>query len=196
MKDFSRTAPMLLSMENFKSAARNIENRFAELRSAAQGEYKAEDWVGRASMECSVDLRYQGQGYELRVPWRRSTALLQDFHAAHQKRFGYQHPSKKIELVTLRVRASLPQPRVAVSNPSRQRSAPITRTRDRVHFGGKVLKTNVLPRESLVPGFAASGPLIVTEYTATAVVPPGWELSVHRSGALLIESQRGSTRHK
>jgi N-methylhydantoinase A len=91
-----------------------------------------------------------------------------------------------VEIVTLRARASLPQPTHEVGSfkvPRRQKSTPSFAS---VSFGGRLLKTGVLEREALASGFSAVGPLIVTEYTATTVVPPGWRLSVSPSGALLI----------
>jgi N-methylhydantoinase A len=139
-------------------------------------------------------VRYQGQGYELRIPWRRSPELLNDFHKAHKRRFGYQHAGKRIELVTLRVRGSLGQGQgnhAKFDVAGRPQSAT---TSAQVSFAGKSLKTGVVERSSLTPGFSVLGPLIVAEYTATTVIPPGWRLRVHRSGALLIESQPTSKR--
>ena len=36
----------------------------------------------------------------------------------------------------------------------------------------------------------ARGPLVVCEYSATTVVPPGWRLTVDRTGGLLLERGR------
>jgi len=196
VKDFSRTTPRLLSRECFSETAREIGHLLEELEQEARREYKTEGWTGSPNLESSVDLRYRGQGYELRVPWRRSPELLNDFHLAHRRRFGYLHSEKQVELVTLRVRASLPQPAQEVRSfevPRRQKS---TRSSASVSFGGRLLQTGVLDRETLTPGFSAVGPLIVTEYTATTVVPPGWRLSVSRSGALLIAINTKPARQK
>lgn len=188
-KDFSRTAPMLLSVETFSSAARKIESDFEKLKTTARHEYETEGWKGSPSLKCSVDLRYEGQGYELNVPWRSSAAVVQDFHAAHQKRFGYQHRGKKIELVTLRLRASLPQPGTTMSNFRANRANRSRHVPANVYFDGKRHKSRVYDRDSLSSGFSASAPLIVTEYTATTVVPPGWRFTLKPSGALLIEAK-------
>lgn len=189
VKDFSRTAPMAISKENFGLATAKIQKIFDELKQAARQNYSRENWKGVPRLECSVDLRYQGQGYELPVAWQRSPRLIEDFHAAHQRRFGYHHPAKKIEAVTLRVRATLPQSARRPTFHLKQSRKPVSSSAS-VVFGGKPLRTAILERESLPSGFATSGPLVVTEYTATTVVPPHWRLSVHRSGALLIEQRR------
>ncbi|PYY10626.1 MAG: 5-oxoprolinase [Acidobacteria bacterium] len=195
VKDFSRTAPMLLSGEGFSRLGKKIEADFARLKAIAAREYASEEWEGKVKMEGSVDLRYLGQGYELNIPWRNSSVLLEDFHAAHQRRFGYNHSGKKIELVTLRLRTSLPQPSATMGGSRTERADKITSSRTSVYFDSKSLKTRVLQRDSLHAGFSASGPLVVTEYTATTVVPPGWRLTVHPSGALLIgRSSQGNRR--
>lgn len=188
VKDFSRTAPMVLTTKDFSHAVKKIESIFDELKLIARNEYASEKWSGNPRLESSVDMRYQGQGYELRIPWRRSPALLDDFHAAHQKRFGYQHQGKNVESVTLRLRATLGKQSDTFRNSAQRCARKAPQIEASAYFGDKPVKTGILERESLPPGFAAQAPAIVTEYTATTVVPPGWKLAVQRSGALLIET--------
>jgi N-methylhydantoinase A len=187
VKDFSRTAPMLLRVSEFQNSATEICTIFNELKQAALREYSHEEWHGSPRLEYSMDMRYQGQGYELRIPWKKSASLLQDFHQAHQRRFGYHHPEKKIEAVTLRLRATIAQKSAdrARSETGKQRKQ--QEDRGSVIFAGKAIQARVLTREHLKTGFTSAGPLIVAEYTATTVVPPGWKLSIHRSGALVLE---------
>lgn len=190
VKDYSRTAPTLLSPEQFRRIGKEIDEGFDKLKSTAAIEYAHEGWKGRVKMDCSLDLRYQGQGYELNVPWQNALELLDAFHATHQRRFGYHHANKKIELVTLRLRASLPQQGTPIARTRSTQAAQAATTRALVYFGTKSVSTKTLQRETLDARYTASGPLIVTEYTATTVVPPGWKLDVDRSGALLISRAR------
>lgn len=195
VKDFSRTAPMLLTASEFRKSANQIGKIFDELREAALREYSHEEWKGSPRLEYSIDMRYQGQGYELRIPWKKSASLLEDFHGAHQRRFGYHHPGKKIEAVTLRLRATL-----AVKSSALVRSETGKRKKDQrrasVVLAGKAARTPLLTREHLKTGFTSAGPLIIAEYTATTVVPPGWKLSVHRSGTLLLERASSGKRKR
>jgi N-methylhydantoinase A len=186
VKDFSRTAPMILVKDSFAATARTIEKAFAELKLNALREYRSESWIGEPKLESSVDMRYQGQGYELRIPWHNSPEVLADFHAAHQRRFGYGHAGKKIEAVTLRVRASLPQPAASIGKAKVRMSKPSVASAS-IYFENRLHKSRILAREDLSAGFTAKGPAVVTEYTATSIVPSGWKLRVHPSGALLIE---------
>ena len=189
VKDYSRTAPMLLTAKNFPSLVRKVEQIFTELEQLAAREFAVEQWKGRPRLQCTLDMRYQGQGYELNLPWRASTALLERFHAAHQKRFGYHHEGKEIEAVTMRLRATGPQsskmtPRIVKTTAGKGKV-----TKSEAVFGGRRLKCAVVHREGFPRGFTVSGPAVVTEYTATTVVPPGWRLKLHPSGALLIDAQ-------
>ena len=186
VKDFSRTAPMLLTRREFRNSADQIGSIFDELKKAALREYSHEEWKGSPRLEYSIDMRYQGQGYELRILWKKSPSLLDDFHQAHQRRFGYHHPGKKIEAVTLRLRATLEQtsPVLVRSQIAKQKNE---EDRASVIFAGKSVQAKVLMREHLKAGFTSSGPSIVAEYTATTVLPPGWMLSIHPSGALVLE---------
>ncbi|MCU1273857.1 MAG: 5-oxoprolinase (ATP-hydrolyzing), partial [Bryobacterales bacterium] len=59
-----------------------------------------------ATLERSMDVRYAGQSYELNV---RTEA---EFHAAHQKLYGYSDPARPTEVVTVRVRAIVGSPAV------------------------------------------------------------------------------------
>lgn len=196
VKDFSRTVPMLLSKEKFDDEAEVLEKNFADLKQAAAREYRQEAWNGTPRLECSADLRYQGQGYELPIRWRKSTAVMDDFQRAHQRRFGYHHPEKKIEAVTLRVRASLSQAAGRIDHLGDRRQERIGSSSALVHFNGKPLTAKIMERDSLPLGFSARGPMVVTEYTATTIVPPGWSLIVQRGGALLLEAATRKSKKK
>ena len=60
-----------------------------------------------------MDVRYQGQGYELNVPY--TGKLIQDFRSEHQRRYGYSYPDREVELVTLRLRATIKSPQARLA---------------------------------------------------------------------------------
>jgi N-methylhydantoinase A len=195
VKDFSRTTPKLLSRDNFAAAVAQIRSTLEELEQAALEEYETEGWKGKPRLERSADLRYQGQGYELRIPWRNSPSLLEDFHAAHQRRFGYRHAANKIEVVTLRVRASLGQQQGELA-PPKAKLEKVPQRRSSLYVHGKSLTATTLKRDALSVGFSALGPVIVTEYTATTFVASGWRVTAHDSGALVLEAGNGKSAKK
>jgi N-methylhydantoinase A len=60
-----------------------------------------------------------------------------------------------------------------------------------VVFGGRAHAAAVYRRDTLGPGARIRGPAIVCEYSATTVVPPGWQGEVDRHGGLVLEAVRG-----
>ncbi len=187
VKDFSRSLLWRLP-SRFPRA--ELQKEFRKLEQAAHREFRAERWAGRLHYERSLDVRYRGQGYEINVPAEGSVAAR--FHQEHQRRYGYHHPGRQIELVTIRLRARMgvPQPEVGrpgtARKPSR-RAAAVERAP--VFFSGRTMTTPVYERADLVPGKVLRGPAVITEYSATTVVPPGKRFWVDRLVNLRIAVQ-------
>ncbi|MGA2204864.1 MAG: hydantoinase/oxoprolinase family protein [Terriglobales bacterium] len=191
VKDYSRT---LLWRFSDRLPQAQLQKEFRKLEAAARKEFRAERWRGALQYERSLDLRYCGQGYELNVPATGNVAAR--FHEEHQRRYGYHHAGREIELVTLRVRASLrtPQPqsqsqfKVARQQTARKpsrRVAPVERAS--VFFQDKIVTTPVFERGDLVAGRPMRGPAVIAEYSATAVIPPGKRFWVDASENLVIK---------
>ncbi len=102
VKDYSRTVLWRVSK---KIPATQLNREFAALENTAAKDFREESWPGKPQYHRSVDLRYRGQGYELNLPLTKN--LLQDFHQEHHRRYGYSHRTREVELVTLRLRATL-----------------------------------------------------------------------------------------
>ncbi len=159
-----------------------LESEFRTLQQAAARAFRRERWQGSPRFERSVDVRYRGQGYELNVPLRRS--LLPAFHAEHRRRYGYSHPGREVELVTLRLRAFLPAHSLAKAwTPDAKAAKP---ERARVFFNGKRVPTLIYDRANLLPGKRYRGPAVIAEYSATTVVPPGMPFHLDDAANLVI----------
>jgi len=193
VKDYSRT--LLWRFADRLSGAK-LQKEFCKLEAAAQKEFRAERWRGAIQYERSLDLRYCGQGYELNVPATENVTAR--FHEEHRRRYGYDHVGREIELVTLRLRARLrtPQPesqsqskvtRQQTARKPSQRVAPVERAP--VFFQDKIVPTPVFERGDLVAGRSMRGPAVVTEYSATTVIPPGKKFWVDASENLIVEIQ-------
>lgn len=188
VRDYSRT---LLWKFDDRLAKPKLEREFRRLGASAQRELRAEGWRGVAEYERSLDLRYRGQGYELNVPATKNVAT--KFHEEHQRRYGYHHPGRQIELVTVRLRATvrtLPlrrQPKAKVAQTLRTKESrvnPLERTP--VFFRDKTVTTPVFERADLISGRTLRGPAVITEYSATTVVPPGNQFWVDSAENLVI----------
>jgi len=196
-KDYSRTVLWRVA-EKIPVAA--LEREFMTLRRRAERDFRSEKRRGAIRHQRSVDVRYQGQGYELNVPCTRD--LLRDFRREHQRRYGYNYPACEVELVTLRLRATIrgsARSHVGTSAPARPgRTKPGSVFPDRapVSLSGKKLAAAILSRDALLIGKKYSGPAVVTEYSATTVIPPGMSFHTDRGGNLIIEIGHLRENHK
>jgi N-methylhydantoinase A len=66
------------------------------------------DEAGELPPEGEADVRYAGQSFELTVPIERDLAAA--FHRAHEVRYGYADPERRIELVAVRTADVVPGP--------------------------------------------------------------------------------------
>jgi N-methylhydantoinase A len=196
VKDYSRT---VLWRVSGKLPAAQLDDEFSALEERAMEEFKKEAWPGRVDYQRSVDIRYRGQGYELNLPFTKK--LLADFHQEHHRRYGYAHPNRGVEFVTLRLRAvvksSRSEPEIthvgaahvgtgAFARPGRAKLGSLSTPKAPVLFDGKRLATSIYSRDALKPGRSYSGPAIITEYSATTVVPPKKRFHVDNAANLLI----------
>ena len=188
VKDYSRT---VLWRAKDKLPAERLDREFARLRQNAQKDFQAEGWRNKIQFRFSVDARFRGQGYELNIPYTRK--ILQAFHHEHRRRYGYSYADREIELVTLRLRATVKSSqsgfggRRASLAAIRRPNSGWSRSRVPVISNGKRIKAALFEREQLTPGKKLSGPAIVAEYSATTFVPPGRVFWIDKTGNLIIQ---------
>lgn len=180
VKDYSRT--VLWSIAPGRPSPglrRNLRAEFARFHDLAQRDFQAEGWRGKILSNQSADLRYQGQGYELNVPVHSLNieASIDSFHREHLRRYGYSHPERAVELVTLRLRALRP--------------AEFSKFKlDERPPGKNPAIRSVLQRASLKKNHVYRGPAVITEYSATTYVPANMKFHVDAAGALVVETRK------
>jgi N-methylhydantoinase A len=129
-----------------------------------------------------IDARYRGQSFELTVD---AAAWIDAFHTAHEQRYGFATPGAQVEAVTLRVEALAPAAmtdgRVPVETVTEAASAstPVT-------VAGRTADARLCARASLPAGEGIAGPAVVTEYSSTLWIPPGWTGVVDEARAILV----------
>ncbi len=191
VKDFSRT--VLLRCQQ-ASPLRRLESEWKKLEAAAIAAFRAEAWPGKPQLVRSADVRYRGQGFELNVPFGKN--LLQDFHAEHQRRYGYSHPEREVEVVTVRVRSTLPGASSSGRNDSMTASPASSaspkrsgeRHSERPRHPAGAPPWTVFHRTSLVPGKRYRGPGIITEYSATTVASAEELFYLDTAGNLILQT--------
>jgi N-methylhydantoinase A len=191
VKDYSRTVLWRVA-ERVKNAVpyARLDRELSQLEATAVRDFRLESWPATPHFHHSADLRYCGQGYELNIPITKN--LLRDFQQEHQRRYGHVHPKREVEIVTLRLRAVLKSHKVDVAKPARLRSgqAKVDRrqsSRLLVAYEGKKLPTRIYSRDELVRGRNYSGPAIITEYSATTVIPAGKRFHLDRTSNLIVK---------
>jgi N-methylhydantoinase A len=145
-----------------------------------------------------ADMRYAGQSMEVRVAAPAGAvdgaflaALIEAFHAAHRKTFGYSYAGQqKVELVNFCVSGLGLIERPSVPKLASDAGAPPQRTSRPVYFDGAFRDTPVYQRETLPPGLRLEGPLVIEEFGSTTVVFPGQSMEVDPHGILIIQPTR------
>lgn len=160
----------------------------------------AEDQV---TVQRSADMRYVGQGYEIRVPAPQGlpNSVMLDimrsrFEDAYEGFYGQTSESMPLEVVNWRVSVAGPRPDFR-HLPERLKSKevqtgdnPTLQYREALFDDtGNYLPTPVYQRQSLEANFYTAGPAIIEELESTTVVPPDWSASLGEEGCLLLRSE-------
>jgi N-methylhydantoinase A len=171
-----------------------VEMESALVRQFAADHIPASD----VSFRRSGDLRYVGQGYELKIalPGGKIDAqglakLWSDFHAAHLTEYGHCFEASPIEIVNVGVSGVGAMPKLRASRAPEGGSLEKARVRNgRCLFrvGGELrpFDTVFFQRKLLPVAERFSGPAIILQKDSTTVVPPGATAIVDPSGNILI----------
>ncbi|MEQ9811994.1 MAG: hydantoinase/oxoprolinase family protein [Azospirillaceae bacterium] len=147
-----------------------------------------------------LDLRYVGQGYELRIPVSvgaiaRATIeeTLAAFHRQHEAEYGHAFPDTPIEIVNLRTIGTSPTPQIEkpVVNQGGSLEAALVKVDRTVFRGDDGLvdhETRFYRRDRLPLDQPVAGPAIILQTDSTTVVPPGWTFVADRHGNLILTS--------
>jgi N-methylhydantoinase A len=182
-------------------AADRAETIFRELQAKAEYELNAEGIAPSAAQFLrEMDLRYSGQGYELRTSLEGlfTEALGETSLAAARARFDERHAQvhghsakeRPVEVVSyrLRVRVNVPkyEPRREPDSAA-YRDRPPTKGMRRIHGGTEQSVEAILfQREDLDVGTRLTGPAIVEQFDATTVIPTSWTATVDSYCNLLL----------
>ena len=196
--DFMLTEFMLSNEMRLEKLCRDI----TDLESAAHEQLHRDGLPDdRIRFLRSLDLRYLGQGYELRItippgPLDEKTlqSIWADFHQLHISEYGHHFPENPIEVVNLRITGigampPLSQPRF--DNPYRDLDEAWLKSAEtyfRVDGSLKKLPTEFFERSRIPIGAAITGPAVIFQKDSTTVLPPGSRAVVDESGNILINT--------
>jgi N-methylhydantoinase A len=184
----------------------HAEDVYRRLEAKARADVTSEGLSGSdARYSRELDLRYAGQGYELRTPLdglyesgitaATLAAARMRFDERHEHIHGHSARDRPVEVVSyrLRLRVMVPkyEPRLEAASAPR-RAAPARKGERVVYFDGATAVTAALyERDRLDVGMMLDGPAIVEQFDATTVIPPDWRLAVD-SYRNLVLSRHGA----
>jgi N-methylhydantoinase A len=203
--DYIRSEPRPLA----EISAAHADGVFGELEAKARQELAAEGMdENEAELVRELDLRYAGQGYELRTPLAGlfTRALTGDSLLAVRKRFDERHAQihghsasdRPVEVVSYRLRARvrvpkyetrlIPPPKGEGGARGVPRSAPggdgdtgtehAIKGQRDIWLDGKQMTAVLYERDRLDVGASIIGPAIIEQFDATTVIAPGWHARV------------------
>jgi N-methylhydantoinase A len=154
--------------------------------------------VGEVAFTRAGDLRYVGQGYELRIPMPEGPideTVLEEvwsqFHLAHEAEYGHAFEDSPIEIVNIRITGVGQMPKIG--RPSVPEGGSLDKAR--VKTGDCVFRLNgrlegfataFYQRRLLPLGEQLAGPAIILQTDSTTLVPPGCVATCDVHGNLLI----------
>lgn len=150
-----------------------IQAALTPLLAQAQADLEAEGIPAQEiRITCSLDMRYCGQSYELTIPFTSQPGA--DFHAAHERMYGYQQPQSPTELVSLRVRAvgQVESPRLAKAERTTGDPSPAYLAHYPVALPIGNLEIPFYKGEALQPGNRLPAPSVVVRSDTVILIGP------------------------
>jgi N-methylhydantoinase A len=178
----------------FGTKPSEISAAVAELEREAEALLSGEGNRAQVQIERSVDLKYQGQSFELTVPlppaWTDEALreLAVSFGREHERTYGHKAEGDPIQMVNLRLSARVLRPvdraAIRLEEDSTARAG-----ERRTYFGPAhgAITTPVITRGSLA-ATPRRGPLLIDEYDATTLVPPGCDARLDAHGNIVIST--------
>ena len=188
VKDQSRTVML--------DAVRGVESKlagvFKEIERRARADLRREGFPeDKQRHERSLAVRYKGQSFELQIKETVGN-IAGACHSAHRARYGYAQENNVVEIVSARVRSIGVVDKFKARRLKTSTAKSFAKPHDLVEtfFERKRIRAGVYRREEVVAGSRLRVPCIVTEYSATTLIPAGTGSIVDGFGNLLIDLGR------
>ncbi|WP_328618449.1 hydantoinase/oxoprolinase family protein [Amycolatopsis sp. NBC_00355] len=167
-----------------------VDALFAEME-AEGAALLAKSGVDGVTHRRIAEMRYAGQGYEIRVPVHDGSwpdTLIDEFTRTYRALYRRSGPDVGVEVLNWRVVSSGPAPDVSLRLAGRETSGAARKGTRKAYFpaAGGFVDTAVFDRYRLEPGVRVDGPAIVEERESTVVVPPGAHCVVREDAALEV----------
>lgn len=158
-----------------------IERAFHEFNSYG---YKKEEIVFLPS----VELRYQGQAFELEIPIDIDISveeLARLFHETHQIRYGHSTIGEQVEIVNYRLQTKVIRGEENLVFEEKN-NGDDSIFKKNVYIDGLWKNCDFVSRKRLKNGDKISGIAIIEEETSTCYIPEGWTAKVLENNSMMI----------
>ncbi len=183
-----RSRTLFLDPEERDDIERELESLELEVKKLVAGGAVRS---GKVRVERLADMRYVGQSFEISVPV--GPDLKRRFHSAHRRLYGHAVQEAAVEVVNLRVRGIRSGPAPPPMEVAEE-TVPAGRRGGEIWWRGRTYRAAMHARGSLRSGRAIAGPSVVSEYSATTFIPPGWGGRVDPSRNLVLRPEGRGTR--
>ena len=184
------------SSKNFNIDGTNY--LFKELETLAINELTVKNKEVKYNINRTVDLRYLGQNYELKLNFNFDSFnannlknLWDEFHSLHKSRFNFSIPGETIEMVNLSISVFIKGEKPNFNFLQKGDGSPDIKEIRNVWFKDKFLKTNVYERNDFLSGQSVSGPAIIIEQASTTIVLPSFDARLDDFGNIHLFSNAG-----
>lgn len=176
----------------------HIEKILSDLEKEASAILQQSGQVDGIIFARSIDMRFVGQGAETNLPipnkpfqeWQQSE-IRQLFDQTYERLYGRTYPDTRVEFITFKVRASLPERPFRIphlSTDSKTLEECIKGKRDAYSLvQKKYIPFTVVDRLKLFAGAKIDGPAIIEEKESTIVVGEDAQASVDNYGFVWID---------
>ncbi|MFL5865287.1 MAG: hydantoinase/oxoprolinase family protein [Solirubrobacteraceae bacterium] len=174
----------------FLAGGELTRDRVAELVAELGQQAREELQEAEAELRAVYELRYRGQAFELAVGASLAPEpdeLRRGFEERHEERYGYKDPQQELELVTLRVSATMPGAEVSLGDAAGNEE--VQRGRRTATLDGEDVEMTVL-RGTPPPGTAIDSAAIIELPESTLLVPTGWSGGVDDTGTIRLQRLR------
>ncbi|HEV2580448.1 MAG TPA: hydantoinase/oxoprolinase family protein, partial [Ktedonobacteraceae bacterium] len=154
--------------------------------------------TGQISYQREADIRYVGQGYEIRVPLPAGeldsgsvSTITASFEEVYRRLYERLSQSVPIEIINWRVTTFSPMPTVRLQLPEHTADQSARKGSRKAYFPelGGYWDTPVYNRYGLSPGTSFGGPAIVEERESTVIVGPDSRFRIDDQWNLIVEFQ-------
>ncbi|UJW35307.1 hydantoinase/oxoprolinase family protein [Saccharothrix sp. AJ9571] len=165
-----------------------VDALFAEMEREGEELLKASG-VDVVTHSRIAEMRYAGQGYEIRVPVHQGewpASLVEAFTEAYRELYRRTGPDVGVEVLNWRVVSSGPVPKVNLRLSVEAGAGDARKGSRQAYFPGGFVDTAVYDRYRLRDGDRIEGPAIIEERESTLVIPPGAVCTVRADASLVV----------